>query len=381
VPVDLRVTDRGDLPRFLLPDRAAGDQSDVEQARKDYVQAWKDFGTEEEVRLGYVAVTRAKHLLVCSGSWWRDGKTVCGPSSLLETVQTACGSGAGSVVHWAPRPPDGASNPALDEWPVGEWPADPLSDRRRRALTAGAELVRSAVPHPLAAGTDGTDELVAQWVRDADLLLRERARTGGPTVDVPLPSHLSVSALVTLRRDPAELARRLRRPMPAAPAPQARRGTAFHVWLEERFGAARLLDLDELPGSGDESAAPDAELARLQAAFLASGWAERQPVEVEVPFETPLGPLMLRGRIDAVFEGADGAFEVIDWKTGPPPSGAELSAAAVQLAAYRLGWSRLAGVPVERVSAGFHHVAAGVTVRPVDLLDEAGLLALVTGAG
>jgi DNA helicase-2/ATP-dependent DNA helicase PcrA len=51
----------------------------------------------------------------------------------------------------------------------------------------------------------------------------------------------------------------------------------------------------------------------------------------------------------------------------------------VQLAAYRLGWSRLTGVPVERVSAGFHHVAAGVTVRPVDLLDEAGLLALVTG--
>jgi DNA helicase-2/ATP-dependent DNA helicase PcrA len=52
----------------------------------------------------------------------------------------------------------------------------------------------------------------------------------------------------------------------------------------------------------------------------------------------------------------------------------------VQLAAYRLGWSRLTGVPVERVSAGFHHVAAGLTVRPVDLLDGAGLLALVSGA-
>ena len=98
-----------------------------------------------------------------------------------------------------------------------------------------------------------------------------------------------------------------------------------------------------------------------------------------MPFETPLGPLMLRGRIDAVFTDGAGGFEVIDWKTGPPPSGAELSAAGVQLAAYRLGWSRLAGVPVERVSAGFHHVAANVTVRPVDLLDEAGLLALVTG--
>jgi DNA helicase II / ATP-dependent DNA helicase PcrA len=379
VPVDLRVTDRDDLPGFVLPDRVVGDQSGVEQARKDYVQAWKDFGTEEEVRLGYVAVTRARHLLLCSGSWWRDGKTVCGPSSLLETVRTACEGGAGTLVHWAPRPPDGASNPALDEWPVGEWPADPLSDRRRRALAAAAESVQAAVPHPLDTGTDGSDELVAQWVRDADLLLRERARVAGPAVEVPLPSHLSVSALVTLRRDPAELARRLRRPMPAAPAPLARRGTAFHAWLEERFGAARLLDLDELPGSADETAAPDSTLAELQAAFLRSEWADRQPTEVEVPFETPLGPLMLRGRIDAVFENGDGGFEVIDWKTGPPPSGAELSAAGVQLAAYRLGWSRLAGVPVERVSAGFHHVAANVTVRPVDLLAEAGLLALVTG--
>jgi DNA helicase-2/ATP-dependent DNA helicase PcrA len=208
--------------------------------------------------------------------------------------------------------------------------------------------------------------------------LRERAGHAAPTVDVPLPSHLSVSALVTLRRDPAELARRLRRPMPAAPAPQARRGTAFHAWLEERFGAARLVDLDELPGSGDELAAPDGALAELQEAFLASEWADRQPVEVEVPFETPLGPLTLRGRIDAVFADGDG-YEVIDWKTGPPPSGAELATAGVQLAAYRLGWSRLTGVPVEQVSAGFHYVAAGVTVRPVDLLDEAGLLGLVTG--
>ena len=189
-----------------------------------------------------------------------------------------------------------------------------------------------------------------------------------------------MSALVTLRRDPAELARRLRRPMPAAPAPQARRGTAFHTWLEERFGAAKLVDLDELPGSGDEFAVPDSALADLQEAFLKSEWADRQPAEVEVPFETPLGPLTLRGRIDAVYADGEGNYEVIDWKTGPPPSGAELAAAGVQLAAYRLGWSRLTGVPVERVSAGFHHVAAGVTLRPVDLLDEAGLLALVTGS-
>jgi DNA helicase-2/ATP-dependent DNA helicase PcrA len=306
----------------------------------------------------------------------------CGPSSLLTTARAACDEGAGEVAHWAEAPPDDATNPALEEWPVGIWPADPLTSGRRRGLTAAAELVAAAAPHPLdsALVLDGTDPVLAQWVRDADLLLRERARHASPTVDVPLPSHLSVSALVTLRRDPGELARRLRRPMPAEPAPQARRGTAFHAWLEERFGAAKLVDLDELPGSGDQAAAPDGALADLQQAFLASEWADRQPLEVEVPFETPLGPLTLRGRIDAVYADDDGRYEVIDWKTGPPPSGAELAAAAVQLAAYRLGWSRLTGVPVEQVSAGFHYVGAKETVRPADLLDETGLLHLVTGS-
>jgi DNA helicase-2/ATP-dependent DNA helicase PcrA len=382
VPAELRLTDREELPRLRLPVPGSGDQAVVKEALDDYVQDWKDFGLGEEVRIGYVAVTRARHLLLCSGSWWRDGVKACGPSSLLTTVREACDAGAGTVLHWAPAPPDDATNPALEEWPIGVWPADPLTARRRRALSAAADLVEAAAPHPLDPdlALDGGDPQLEQWVRDADLLLRERARHASPTVDVPLPSHLSVSALVTLRRDPAELARRLRRPMPAAPAPQARRGTAFHAWLEERFGAAKLVDLDELPGSGDEFAVPDSALADLQEAFLASEWADRQPAEVEVPFETPLGPLTLRGRIDAVYADADGRFEVIDWKTGPPPSGVELVAAGVQLAAYRLGWARLTGVPVERVSAGFHHVAANVTLRPVDLLDEEGLLSLVSGS-
>ncbi|QXG77098.1 ATP-dependent helicase [Modestobacter sp. L9-4] len=382
VPVDLRATDRAELPQLHLPVPGSGDQAAVRDALEEYVEEWKDFGLAEEIRLGYVAVTRAKHLLLCSGSWWRDGKTANGPSALLLTLKDACDDGAGVVDAWAPPPADDAENPALAEWPVGVWPADPLSSGRRRALTAAAELVAATEPHPLTADALGAtdDPLVADWLRDADLLLRERAEHSRGTVDVPLPSHLSVSALVALRRDPAELARRLRRPMPAAPAPLARRGTAFHAWLEERFGVSRLIDLDELPGSGDAAAAPDAALTALQQAFLASEWADRQPVDVEAPFETPLGPLTLRGRIDAVYATPDGGFEVIDWKTGPVPGAAELAAAGVQLAAYRLGWSRLIGVPVERVSAGFHHVAANRTLRPVDLLDEAGLLALVAGA-
>src|SRR3954452_18033360 len=83
---------------------------------------------------------------------------------------------------------------------------------RARAPPPAPELVRPPAPHRLDADRLGEpDDEIEQWIRDADLLLRQRARHLSPTVDVPLPSHLSVSALVTLRRDPAELARRLRR--------------------------------------------------------------------------------------------------------------------------------------------------------------------------
>jgi DNA helicase-2/ATP-dependent DNA helicase PcrA len=81
--------------------------------------------------------------------------------------------------------------------------------------------------------------------------------------------------------------------------------------------------------------------------------------------------------MDAVFADPGGRFDVIDWKTGRRPSGPD-PAAAVQLAAYRMAWASLAGVPVERVRAGFYYVRDRVTVRPADLPDADTLAALVT---
>ncbi|MEU4618926.1 UvrD-helicase domain-containing protein [Actinoplanes sp. NPDC023801] len=226
---------------------------------------------------------------------------------------------------------------------------------------------------------EAADPDIARWRREARLLLAERAeraRRDGP-IEVAVPSHLSVSQLVVLRRDPQALARSLRRPLPHRPAPQARRGTAFHAWLEQRFGAVRLIDIDDLPGAADDSAAEDEELAALQEAFLTGEWAERTPVEVEVPFATTVAGVVVRGRMDAVFADPDGRFDVIDWKTGRRPSGAEAEAAAVQLSAYRIAWASLAGVPVRKVRAGFHYVREQVTVRPADLMDAAELAALI----
>ncbi|PMR60423.1 DNA helicase UvrD [Verrucosispora sp. ts21] len=375
---------RGDadgLPELALAE--AADQRAVARTMAEFTDAWRAHDEREERRLAYVAVTRPRRLLLCSGHWWGEGtKRPRGPSALLREIHDAClDGGPGHLVdEWTPEPTPDAVNPTTEVVLRAEWPADPLGVRRP-ALTEAAALVRRFLTGE--GGPDdsaASDPQVARWRREADLLLAERAelsRLSGP-IDVALPEQLSVTQLVSLRRDPAALARTLRRPLPAEPNPYARRGTAFHAWLEQRFGADRLLDTDELPGAADEDAAPDEALAELQRRFLASEWADRTPIEVEVPFATVIGGVVVRGRMDAVFRRPGDRFDVVDWKTGARPSGASAEVAAVQLAVYRLAWADLAGIPVDRVGAAFHYVREGVTVRPADLLDLDGLTALIT---
>ena len=85
--------------------------------------------------------------------------------------------------------------------------------------------------------------------------------------------------------------------------------------------------------------------------------------------------------VEAGGQGAAGGFAGVAAAPGragqPPKSEPEKHAVAVQLAAYRLAWAALAGVPVDRVRAAFHYVRPNLTVRPADLLDEAGLAALI----
>ncbi len=442
LPFPLR-GDASGLPELNLDE--AVEQKDVNAALSEFGREWREHDVREERRLAYVAMTRPRRLLLCSGYWWGDGvKRPRGPSVFLDEVRATCAAGAGVVAAWTPEPAPGETNPSDEVVSVAEWPADPLG-LRRPAMAAAADLIRRMIANPdasaaaafadlaaenpevaaraglaadlaglapadqdpdpdwvrteharpdrnpersglLAAATAADrvtaviDPDVARWRKEARLLLAERAertRRDGP-IEVALPPHLSVSQLVVLRRDPQALARSLRRPLPQRPAPHARRGTAFHVWLEQRFGAARLIDIDELPGAADDSAAGDEELAALQEAFLTGEWADRTPLDVEVPFATTVGGVVVRGRMDAVFADPDNRFDVIDWKTGRRPTGAEAEAAAVQLSAYRIAWATLAGVPVHRVRAGFHYVREQVTVRPADLMDVAALTALLT---
>lgn len=375
LPAALR-GDAADLPTLDLS--GTGNRKEIEVELTNHAEAFAERDLVEERRLCYVALTRSERTLLVSAHWWgRTGAKPKGPSAFFTEVADAVrpmDEVVASVEHWALEPGEYEENPLATAERTTLWPADPLSHARDDVMAAAA-MVRAEMrsdERPPLPDPEG-------WAADTDVLLAERAAAANRREDVTLPSSITVSQLVELARDPTALARKLRRPLPFPPNPVARRGTAFHSWLEKRFGSRALLDLDELPGSADEDAAPDTDLESLQDAFLASDWAERSPAEVEVSFTCDVDGMTLRGRLDAVFADSDGGWTVVDWKTGAVPSEEELPALSVQLAAYRLAWASLSDVPLDKVRAAFHYVRSNTTVRPVDLMDAPALRALLGG--
>ncbi|MCM0641176.1 PD-(D/E)XK nuclease family protein, partial [Cellulomonas wangsupingiae] len=259
----------------------------------------------------------------------------------------------------------------------------------------GGDPLGHDVPDGTRAGGGGADgarpsRAADDWDALADRLLAEQAARRRGDARVALPAHLSASSLVRLDAQPDQFALGLRRPVPREPSPQARRGTAFHAWVEAWYGQATLVDVDDLPGADDDVLPDDPDQAALRAAFLRTPWAHRSPVAVEVDVETTIGGYVLRSRIDAVFPdpdrpGVPGAVVVVDWKTGAPPRDtAEQGSRELQLAVYRIAWARLSGTDPELVRAAFCYVGAGVTVVPDRLPgpDEvAHLLATAAPAG
>ncbi|HEV2088924.1 MAG TPA: ATP-dependent helicase, partial [Cryptosporangiaceae bacterium] len=109
LPFPLR-GDAADLPALDLS--AAGDQCDAENARKAFEGAWKLRALAEERRLAYVAVTRARHTLLCSGCWWEpDTVKAKGPSVFLSEVEAHCAAGGGTVDLWTEAPGPEDANP------------------------------------------------------------------------------------------------------------------------------------------------------------------------------------------------------------------------------------------------------------------------------
>ncbi|MFH0242465.1 ATP-dependent DNA helicase [Streptomyces sp. HK10] len=413
----------------VLPPALRGDASTLPELsgwtakdRKAYDEAVRDHQHTEELRLGYVAFTRPRSLLLGSGHWWGPSqKKPRGPSSFLEALRAHCEADPrhGEVEHWAGEPAEGEENPALEEpaeeraWPL---PLDEEAWARRRAAAArvmahldgrtgertdaradGRTLPRPRTgPEPEPAPGEGPSpeqeqepepeptaedtRTVASWDRDMEALTAELRRARSGVWEVPLPPALSATQLVRLAADPEGFARDLARPMPQPPRPAAaRRGARFHAWVESRFEELELPlhDPEELPGAGeegqtyrggDDGIADERDLAALKEAFGRTPYAHRTPYRVEAPFRLVLAGRVIRGRIDAVYRDGEGRFEIIDWKTGH--SG---RADPLQLAVYRLAWAERHGLPPEAVSAAFLHVRSGELVRPARLPGRAGL--------
>jgi DNA helicase-2/ATP-dependent DNA helicase PcrA len=381
----------GDGSARLGPSAFLTEIREVCQAGGGVVSAWADEPPQDAVNPALAEPATAVWPALGSAAEG-DAAEASAAAVRLAAVRAAADLVEQALAEQAPAKRDlaepGRAEQAVAEQGLAEQAVAEQGPAERDLATPNPGLAEpdpaEAEPAGIADDLGAYRELAESWASEADLLLAERARghRGGQS-DVALPRQLPVSALVTVARDPAELAQQVRRPMPRPPAPHALRGTEFHRWLEERFGQPQLIDADELPGAADDSAGaePDAGLAGLKAAFEASEWADRQPLEIEVPFETLIGDRIIRGRIDAVFaDAADRRYDVVDWKTGRrPSSAAERRAVAVQLAAYRLAWADLVGVPVSAVRAAFYYVRESRTVRPADLMDEAGLAALIAG--
>jgi DNA helicase-2/ATP-dependent DNA helicase PcrA len=364
LPAPLR-GDRADQPQLHGHDKAALDA---------YRAATREHDAEEELRLGYVAFTRAAHHLAVTSYLWAQRATPFGPSAYQRVVRGQLELWGAPVGAWLDRPTGKAPNPNDDVDPSRPWPVPGPGEEARRRLAA-AELVRAADPTVADDDLDLVESArVAAWDDDLAQLVAEARAARATDVAVPMPSSLSATALAKLHDDPDALARELARPMPRAPSPQARFGTDFHAWVEARFGQQALLEPDELWGRADADIEDSGELHDVIRSFERGPFADRAPHRVEAPFALVLAGQVVRGRIDAVYREDDGSFLVVDWKTNRAET-----ADPLQLAIYRLAWAEINEVPLSSVRAVFHYVRTGRTVAPDHLPGREQLEQIVVG--
>jgi DNA helicase II / ATP-dependent DNA helicase PcrA len=362
VPFDLRL-DRDQLPHWAFRD--ARDHKELAASIGEFREASGMYRLDEERRLFYVALTRARSHVLLSGSWFGTGIKALSASPYVTDLVD---SGDVAVGVWEDCPEDGAPVAAIVEphpWPRPATAAQEL----RRAFAERVRKESAALP------SDGLDESLP-LAREVAAMLAERASRSVNAGDVVLPAHLSTSALVAIRRDRESFARQLRRPVPIEPTAAAHTGSALHAWIEARFGHVPLWEDEDT--SDDEATV----LVALKETFLASEWAARTPSHVEADLELPVGGVTIRSRIDAVFAPGAGLdrVTVVDWKSGKPPRDPEeREAREVQLAMYRLAWAAREGLSVDEVDAAFYYVGADATVRPERLLGRDEIEALISG--
>jgi len=362
---------RGDarwLPDLQWEKDAAPTQQDLKAAIDGFIAANRARQLDEDRRLAYVAVTRARDHLLLTGASWSGTKKPRDRSVFLDEIAHALG------VDLADDDP--GDDPYLGERRVLQWPIDPLGTRRT-AVQRAAATAESALSAPRATPD-----------RDVALLLAERDERQRPAVDAA-PTRIAASRYKEFASDYSGTVARIARPLPERPFHQTRLGTLFHAWVEQRsgrVGIARSLDdalweLDDDGPASTASAEDAAVLEALQANFAASEWGALSPIEVETEIDftvvegtaseaTAPGldgrPHVIICKLDAVYRRDDrgGRIEIVDWKTGAPPrTDAEREERMLQLELYRRAYHQMHGVPLDEIDVALYYVADDLVLR------------------
>ena len=337
-PYELR-EDARHLPRFGGNGRA-------------FRTALEERALEDERRLFYVAITRAKQLLVLTAAWWYQGseKTPKGPGPFW---REAAEHPAVEVPMRADEPPVSPLTERLGarvRWPPAarrEGDSDALFPE---GLAAAVELER-ADPGTLGSRVPPgqADAFSAALAAGGHLLAQGERDQAAPAVKAP--RVLTVSQVLTYARCPRDFYWSVVRPLPSPPRPAARLGSVVHRLLERR--ARNLPDLvgaDDLGADGAGGAVAPDLVERATRNFAATPYATMPPPDAEVAVVLRVGPWVVRGRIDAIFRGPDGV-ELVDWKTGrqaaPAADGLD------QLGIYALALRELGELPAGACRAAY----------------------------
>jgi DNA helicase II / ATP-dependent DNA helicase PcrA len=245
----------------------------------------------------------------------------------------------------------------------------PGSDAARDALAAVNELLgRVATPEQRAAlETSALDEYVLGEERERDARAELISTRREPSLEQFLPRRgeglaLSASDLDLYRTCPLKYKFARVFAIPQEPTINQRFGILIHNVLErfhseemradeggsELVGGARAGSLDRLlslfeagwrrtgfGASDDELQYRDRAVAALARYHERHIGAESRPVWLERSFSFAIGQHQLRGRVDRVDQRTDGAYELIDYKTGERGAQERL-AGDLQIALYRL---------------------------------------------
>jgi DNA helicase-2/ATP-dependent DNA helicase PcrA len=329
LPYELR-GDRETMPSF--------DGSDP----KAFGRALRERGFEDERRLCYVALTRAREVLVVSAShWYGDTQDPHMPGRFYNEIAShdACEEIA-RVDAPAENPLIEARRERVREWPRTARPddADALFVDGWNAAARDPSRVEQ-IALSLGAGERAQYEDAVRGYRERIEAIAARTRV---STEPPVPSRVAVTSMIDYLRCPKLFYWSTVRPLPRKPSAAARLGTDVHRWIEVASrGQATLLDVDDLPDLANEerSGEPSSE-ERLRDAWRASRYASAVPLFTERPFLLWFDGFVIGGRIDAIFGTRDGAWEIVDYKTGRMPDDDD-PLSGVQLDVYALAATEL----------------------------------------